>query len=373
MSGLNSQPHITILSAPVSANQSSDQSSMDAPQVGLSSSVLALIITLTLLLFCVVCPIGTYLWIRRRHRLNQGVSTNTSERTLEPGQGHSRHNTSSNLSEFDVDALTVQEQLSAPPTMDTNMAAAMLNARGLVSTPSRSRQLATTVPSGSATGHPDGVLPQAMHTTGHTNDQHPAAFLAGSATPLVDPAERRLSRTPTAFFARLSHNFAAAFSPQESEVGNGDGDDTSTAESDSTPMALGVRLNHQPTATAASSTLHGSDSEVGSGKGKWLRYSTASHSAHTGENTRTPSFSSRASLGHSQGQGGLRVRLIHPNCKDDNADACFLCVQRDLSPSRALDILNDVSPPGSAQSGQLSLASASTGMVTALTHQTDHT
>jgi hypothetical protein len=380
-SGLNSEPHITILSATVSANQPSNQPSTDGPQVGLSSSIVALIIAFLLLFFCVVCPIGTCLWIRRRHQHTREVSTDSSERVLEPGQGHSH--TPSNLSEFGVEALTIQEQLSAPPTMGPNMAAAMLDARGLVGTPSRRRQPATTLPSEIAA--PASDLHQAMQTARHADGEHPAAVPAGSATPsppLVDPTERRRSRSPTAFFARLSHNFAAAFGstpPQESAEADGDTDETSIAESYSTPMTLGVRLNHQPTATAASSTLHGSDSEGGSGKGKWLRYSVASHSAMTCESTRAPSFSSRASLGHSQGgqaqgQGGLRVRLIHPICAEDDADASlfsFLVVQRgDQSSSPPLDVVNDLSQPGSAQSGELSLSSASTGMVTALTHQT---
>ena len=349
---------------------------------------MALIITLPLLFFCLVCPILTCLWIRRRHRHSRRESTNTSEKALEPEQAHSRHNTSSNLSEFDIEALTIQEQSSAPPIMGP-MTAAMLDARGVVSTPSsRRRQLANTISSGSAAsgsaaGYPTDVSPQVMHTADHTttSDEHPVAFPAGNATPpppLGDRTERRRSRSPTAFFSRLSHNFTAAFRGNSSQGAgevDGDTDETSTAESWSTPMALGVRLNHQPTATAASSTLHGSDSEA-SGKGKWLRHSIGSYS---GEGTRAPSFSSHASFGHpqgghSQGQGGLRVRLIHPSCREDNADVsffCFLHVQRgDQSPSHPLDTVNDVSPPGTAQSGELSVSSASTGMMTALTHQT---
>lgn len=383
-SGLNSSPPRTILSASVSANQSSEPSD---PHVGFSPSIVALIITLPLLFFCLVCPILTCLWIRRRHQRSRRESTHPSEKALEPGQGHSRQNTSSNLSEFDIDALTIQEQSSAPSTMGP-MTAAMLDVKGVVSTPSRRRQLATTissgsVASGSAAGYPTDVSHQAMHTTDHTSDEHPVAFPAGNATPpppLGDRTERRRSRSPTAFFSRLSHNFTAAFRGNSPQVAaeDGDTDESSTVESWSTPMALGVRLNHRPIATAASSTLHGSDSEA-SGKGKWARYSIASHSASHDENTQAPSFASHASLGHpqgglSQGQGELRVRLIHPSCREDNADAsfsCFLHVQRgDQSPSHPLDTVNDVSPPGSAQSGELSISSASTGMLTALTHQT---
>ena len=328
------------MSVAVSTNQSSDPSPQGDPQVGFSPGVVALIITLPLLFFCLVCPIGTCLWIRRRHHHNRRASTDTFERALEPGQRHSRHNTPSNLSEFNGEALTIREQLSAPPTMDPNMTAAMLDSRTVVSTPSRRRSLATPISSGSVAGYPAGVLHQVMHTadhthtTDHTTDEYPTAFPAGNATPspsLGDRTERRRSRSPTAFFSRLSHNFAAAFrnpSTQEAAEVDRDTDETSISESWSTPMTLGVRLNHRPIATAASSTLHGSDSE-GSGKGKWLRYSVASHSAMTCESTRAPSFSSRASLGHSQGglsqgglsqgglsqgQGGLRVRLIHPSC-----------------------------------------------------------
>lgn len=317
-SGLDSQPQGTILSASVLANQSSDPSSKSDPQVGFTPSAV-LIIALPLVFFCLLCPIGTWLWIRKRHQHSRGGSTNTSERALEPEQGHSRHNTFSNLSEFGAEALTIQEQLSAPPTMGPNMTIATLDARGVVSTPPRRRHLATITPSGSAADHPAGVLHQSVHAASHTTDEHPTSFPANSATPtppLTDRTERRRSRSPTALFSRLSHGFASAFrgpSPQAAEA-DGDTDEGSTAESWSTPMTLGVRLNHQPTATAASSTLHGSDSE-GSGKGKWLRYSIASYSAMTGESTRAPSFSSRASAGHSQGgqpqgQGGLRVRLI---------------------------------------------------------------
>ena len=370
------------MSASVSADQSSDTSSKNGPQVGFSSGVVALIITLPLLFFCLVCPIVTWFWIKRRQQHSRGESTETSETALEPRQGHSRNNTSSNLSEFGAEAVTIQEQLSAPPTMGPNMTAAMLDARGVVSIPSQRRHWATTISSASAADYPAAVWHQSMYAADHTTDEHPSSFPAGSDTlppPLGDSTERRRSRSPSAFFARLSHNFATAFggpSPQGAGEADVDTDALSTAESWSTPMTLGVRLNHRPTATAASSTLHGSDSE-GSGK-KWLRYSTASYSAIAGESTRAPSFSSRASAGHSQGgqsqgQGGLRVRLIHPGCKEDNTDAsliCFLRVQRDQSPSRALDTLNDVSPPGSAQSGQLSISSVSTGMVTALTHQT---
>lgn len=333
-SGLDNEPHRTILTLSVSADQSSEPSNNGGPQVGFSSGVVALIITLPLLFFCLVCPFVTWLWIRRRQQHNREASTETSETALEPRQGHSRNNTSSNLSEFGVEALTIQEQLSAPPTMGPNMAAAMLDARGVVNTPSRRRHRATTISSGSAADYPAGVLHQSMHTADHTTDEHPSSFPAGGATllpPVGDPTERRRSRSPTAFLARLSHNFAAAFggpSPQETADADVDTDAMSTAESWSTPMTLGVRLNHRPTATAASSTLHGSDSE-GSGK-KWLRYSIASYSAMTGESTRAPSFSSRASAGHSQGgqsqgQGGLRVRSIHPSCKEDNTDASLMC------------------------------------------------
>ena len=321
-SGLDSQPQGTILSASVSANQPEDSSSKNDPQVSFTPSAV-LIIAIPLVFFCLLCPIGTWLWVRKRHRHSQGGSTNTSERALEPEQGHSRHNTFSNMSEFGVDALTIQEQLSAPPTMGPNMTIATLEAGGVVSTPSRRRQLATTTPSGSVADHLAGVLHQSMHATSHTTDEHPTSFPVDNATPPPgDHAERRRSRSPTALFARLSHGFASAFrgpSPQEAAEADGDTDEGSTAESWSTPMTLGVRLNHQPTATAASSTLHGSDSE-GSGKGKWLRYSIASYSAMTGESTRAPSFSSRASAGHSQGgqsqgQGGPRVRVIHPGVK----------------------------------------------------------
>ena len=319
-SGLNSQPYGTILSASVSANQSSDPSSKNDPQVSFTPSAV-LIIALPLVFFCLLCPIGTWLWIRKRHRHSRGESTNESEKALEPEQGHSRHNTFSNLSEFGAEALTIQEQLSAPPTMGPNMTVPTLDARGVVGTPPRRRrQLSTFTPSESAADHPAGVLHQSLHAASHTTDEHPASFPADSTTPtppLGDRTERRRSRSPTALFARLSHGFASAFRgpSQEATQADGDTDEGSTAESWSTPMTLGVRLNHQPTATAASSTLHGSDSE-GSGKGKWLRYSIASYSAMTAESTRAPSFSSRASAGHSQGgqsqgQGGLRVRLIH--------------------------------------------------------------
>ena len=333
-SGLDSQTHRTVLTLSVSADQSSEPSYDNRPQVGFSSGVVALIITLPLLFFCLVCPIVTWFWIRRRQQHSRGENTETSETTLEPRQGHSRNNTSSNLSEFGVEALTIQEQLSAPPTMGPTMTAEMLDARGVVSTPSRRRHRTTTISSGSAADYPAGGLHQFMHGADHTTDEHRSSVPAGGATllpPSGDPTERRRSRSPTAFFSRLSHGFAAAFggpSPQEAAEGDVDTDAMSTAESWSTPMTLGVRLNHQPTATAASSTLHGSDSE-GSAK-KWSRYSIASYSAMTGQSTRAPSFSSRASAGHSQGgqsqgQGGLRVRLIHPSCKEDNTDASLMC------------------------------------------------
>ena len=289
---------------------------------------MALIITLPLLFLCVVCPIGTWLWMKRRHRVSREVSTDTFEKGLEPEQVHSRRNTPSNLSEFGVEALTIQEQLSAPPTMGPNMTAAMLDANGLVSAPSQRRQRTTTIPSESAAGYQPGVSRQAMHTTDlarHSPDEHFAALPTDGAPPsppLVDRTESHRSRSPTAFFARLSQNFVAAFrspSPQESAEIDGDTDDTSMAGSYSAPLTLGVPLNHQPTATA-SSTLHGSDSEDGNLKREKLDSSVASHSVVTDVSTRAPSLSSRASLGHSQGSGGPRVCLICPTYTEGNTD-----------------------------------------------------
>ena len=373
------------MSASFSENQSSDAPSMVVlpnSQAGSSPNIMVLIVALPLIFLTLVCPIGTWLWVRRRHQRhhqhNRRISTDTSERALEPGRGHSRRTTPSNLSEFGVEALTIQEPLTAPPTMGPTMAAAVLDTNSRRS--SRRRQPATIIPSGPAAGYPPGTLHQAVHTADyavHAPDEQPTAVPSRSGTPLpplVDLTERRRSRSPNAFLSRLSHNFAAAFrSPSpESEI-DGATDETSFADSYNTPMMLGVRLNYQPTATA-SSTLHGSESE--DGKGSKLRSSIASYSALTAESARAPSLSSHASLGHSQGSRGQRVRLIHPSCAEDYTDAsvfCFLRVQRrhrDPSPVLVPDAPGDLPTPGSAQSGQLSLSSVSSGMVTALTHQT---
>lgn len=332
---MNGQPNATLKSPSFSANQSSDTSSTDVvsnSQAGSSPNIMALIVALPLLFLTLVCPIATWLWVRRRHNQHsRRVSTDTSERPLEPGRGHSRRATPSNLSEYGVEALTIQEPLTAPPTIGPTMAAAIVDSNSRRS--SRRRQPATILPSGTAAGYPPGASHQAVLTPNfavHALDDEPTALPSRSATPLpplVDLTERRRSRSPNAFLSRLSHNFAAAFrspSPESAEV-DGATDETSFADSYSTPMTLGVRLNYQPTATA-SSTLHGSDSE--DGKGSKVRSSIASHLALTVESAQAPSFSSRASLGHSPGFRGPRVCLAHPSFTEDSTDTLLFYFPR---------------------------------------------
>jgi hypothetical protein len=298
----------------------SDPPSTD-PRGHLSPGIIALIITLPLLLLCLACSIGIWLCMRRRRRLGMGVSTDTIEKPINRGQRSSWRNTPSNLSEFGVDALTIQEQFSAPPTMNPDMAAAILSTNALADTPLRRHQ-----PSGSATEYPPGILRNATSSAGHALDGHPTILPPRGGTP--SQIERRRSRNPTAFFTRLSHNVAAAFrspSPQEPAAVDDGADETSIAESNSTPMTLGMRLNY-PAATA-SSTMHGSDTESENAKDNKLRSSIGSYCALTGESTQAPSFSSRASLGHSPSHGpGLKVRPIHPDFTEGNTDALLFVI-----------------------------------------------
>ena len=339
-----------------------------------SPSIMAVIITLPLLFLCLVCSIGIWLCIKRRRRLNR-VSSDTTEKAMKSGQRHSQRTTPSNLSEFGVEAQTIQERFT---TMGPNAAAAILESNSRMDTQSRRRQLASTIPPGTASRYPPTVIRQAARRRSLASDaldEHPTTLPAGRVAPsqpLASLTKPPRSMRPPSFFARLSQNIAAAFrspSPEELAVVDGDGEASSIADSYSTPMALGMRLNYQPAATAAS-TFYGSDTEVGSTKDDKLRSSMASDRAMTDESIRATSLSSR---GHSQSHRGRKVHFIHPNYTEYNTDfdlVCFLHVQRgEPLPLYALNIPSDSPAQESAQNGQLG-SSASSGMLTALTHQT---